>query len=435
MKLLHTSDWHLGAKLGRHDRTPDQVEALRGLLDLAESARPDLILHTGDLFDASRPSHEALELGVAALGRLAKIAPTLVLAGNHDSSVLLRVIDKLAGAANPRRLRLITRPGVVYVNGGHKANGQDAGWVAEYPDAAEDSVAIACVPFIPPSAIADYATGDPSLFEGIYADGIRTINEGLLDEAHQRAGKRGIVLYAAHLFVHDARPGRSERRITVGEDYAIHVEGLQRALYCAFGHLHDAQLLPGGMAQGRYAGSLIPLDFGEREQTKQAVLVTIGEGVQVDTHDLPCGRPLEEFAGTLEELEKRAENGGLDDCILKARVVSHDPIPDLADRLAEWSPNCAVFELVNVIENQPVMAIEPDSESQEEPQLEELFMEWRTTSARGITAPHDTVATLFAQALGGVGQETKPDFGLTPLASSAQEILDRLASGRNSSRG
>ena len=418
MKLLHTSDWHLGAKLGRHDRTPDQVEALRGLLDLAESAEPDLILHTGDLFDASRPSHEALELGVRALRRLAEIAPTLVLAGNHDSSVLLRVIDELAGAASPRKLRLVTRPGVV-----------------EYPGVAEEPVAVACVPFIAPSAIADYATGDPSLFEGIYADGIRTLNEGLLDEAQQRAGKRGIVLYAAHLFVHGARPGRSERRITVGEDYATHVEGLQRALYCAFGHLHDAQLLPGGRAQGRYAGSLIPLDFGERGQTKQAVMVTIGEGVQVDTHDLPCGRPLKEYAGTLAELEDCAANGGFDDCILKARVVSGDPIPDLADRLADWSPNCAVFEIVNVIENQPVTAIDPASESQEEPQLEELFMEWRTTAARGITAPHYTVATLFSQALGGVGQETRPDFGLTPLSSNAQEILDRLASDRNSSGG
>ena len=138
MKLLHTSDWHLGAKLGRHDRRPDQVEALRGLLELAESARPDLILHTGDLFDASRPAYEALELGVRALRRLSAVAPTLVLSGNHDSSMLLRVIDELAGAAQPRRLRLVTEPRVV-----------------EYPDIAQESVAVACVPFIAPSAIAN----------------------------------------------------------------------------------------------------------------------------------------------------------------------------------------------------------------------------------------------------------------------------------------
>ena len=253
MKLLHTSDWHLGARLGRHDRTPDHVEALRGLLSLAESARPDLILHTGDLFDASRPPYEALELGVQALRRLSAIAPTLVLSGNHDSSVLLCVIDELAGAAAPRRLRLVTRPEVV-----------------EYPDIAPEPVAVACVPFIAPSAIANYATDDLSRFEGNYADGIRTLNDGLLDEAQRIVGTRGIVLYAAHLHVQGARPGKSERRITVGEDYATHVEGLQRALYCAFGHIHDPQLLPGGTAQGRYAGSLIPLDFGERRQAKRS---------------------------------------------------------------------------------------------------------------------------------------------------------------------
>ena len=273
MKLLHTSDWHLGARLGRHDRTPDHLEALRGLLALAESAHPDLILHTGDLFDASRPPYESLELGVRALRRLSAVAPTLVLAGNHDSSVLLRVIDELAGAAEPRRLRLVTEPRVV-----------------EYLDVAREPVAVACVPFIAPSAIADYATDDPSRFEGNYADGIKDLNRGLLDEAHRRAGARGIVLYAAHLHLHGARPARSERRITVGEDYATHAEGLQRALYCAFGHIHDPQLLPGGTAQGRYAGSLIPLDFGERQQAKQAVLVTI-EGRRADGDARPAGRP------------------------------------------------------------------------------------------------------------------------------------------------
>ncbi len=418
MKLLHTSDWHLGAKLGRHDRAPDHLEALKGLLEVAESACPDLILHTGDLFDASRPPYEALQLGVRALGRLAGVAPTVVIAGNHDSSMLFRVIDELAGAARPRRLWLVSAPQVL-----------------SFPEIADAPISVACVPFIPPGAIAQYATDDPARFEGNYADGVKTLNQRLLDEAHEQAGSRGIVLYAAHLHVQGARPGKSERRITVGEDYATHVEGLQRALYCAFGHIHDPQLLPGGAAQGRYAGSLIPLDFGERRQTKQAVLVTIGDGVEANTHDLPGGRPLTEFAGTLTELESRSANGRFDGCILKARVVSDDPIPDLADRLAEWSPRCAVFELVNTIRNQRVKPIDTTGEGDAEPALDELFREWRTTAARGAKAPNEAVGVLLAQALGTAGQEAAADFGLTPLKLNVQETLNALASRRDGRGG
>ena len=414
MKLLHTSDWHLGARVGRHDRAPDHLAALRGLLEVAESARPDLILHTGDLFDASRPPHEALRMGVRALGRLAAIAPTLVLSGNHDSATLLGVLDELAGAATPRRLWLATRPGVV-----------------TFPDVASVPVAVACVPFLAPSAVVDFAAADQERFEGTYADGVKVLNRRLLDEAQAEAGTRGIVLYAAHLHVHGARPGRSERRITVGEDYATHVEGLQRALYCAFGHIHDPQLLPGGAALGRYAGSLIPLDFGEACQTKQAVLVTIGDDVQVETVDLPGGRPLVEFAGALDELEARAANGGLDGCLLKARVVSDDPIPDLADRLAEMAPRCAVFELINAVRNQPVKAMDPADEGGAEPALEDLFKEWRTSAAKGAKAPHATVQRLLAQALGGVGQDAVPDFGVTALRSEAERTLAALAAQPN----
>lgn len=416
MKLLHTSDWHLGARLGRHDRGPDHQEAIRGLLKVAESARPDLILHTGDLFDASRPPYEALQLGVHALGRLSAIAPTLVLSGNHDSSILLDVLNEMAGAATPRRLWLATRPRVM-----------------TFPEIAAVPVAVACVPFLAPSAIVDFAAADQERFEGTYADGVKALNRRLLDEAHEKAGARGIVLYAAHLHVQGAKPGESERRITVGEDYATHVEGLQRALYCAFGHIHDPQLLPGGTARGRYAGSLIPLDFGESCQTKQAVLVTIGDDVQVEPVALPGGRPLTEFAGTLDGLEARAANGGLDHCILKARVVSDDPIPDLADRLVKRAPKCDVFELINAVRNRPVKPIDadPDDADGDEPALDALFFEWRTAAAKGIKAPHDAVRTLFAQALGGVGQDAVPDFGLTALRSEAERTLAALAAKRN----
>lgn len=413
MKLLHTADWHLGARLGRHDRLPDQQAAVRAVLAAARAQQPDLILHAGDLFDAARPVYEALETGVLALGRLAEIAPTVVLSGNHDSPALFRVIDRLAEAARPRRLWMVSQPRVL-----------------TFDELAPEPVAVACVPFISAGAGAAISAGDaaadPERPAGTYADTVRTLNDRLLEEAQQAAGARGIVLYSAHLHLHGARPGRSERRLTVGEDYAAHAAGLERALYCAFGHIHDPQLLPGGVARGRYAGSLVPLDYGEQVQRKQVVLVSIAEEVRAEPCEIATGRPLVEFDGTLEELQRRAADGGLDDHILKARVRSADPIPDLADRLFERSPRCVVFDLHNAPANraaQAVSAAGPD----EEPALVDQFLEWRASAARGVRAPHEQVAELFSAALAGVGGETAPDLGVAELDDRARRVLAALA--------
>ena len=416
VKLLHTSDWHLGARLGRHDRTPDQQDALRGLVEIAQAERPDLIIHAGDLFDAYRPPYPALRLGVRALNRLAEVAPTLVVRGNHDSSELFQVINELAGAASSSRLRLVAAPAVV-----------------EYPEIADQPVAVACVPFIPPGAVVDYASEDNARFEGAYADGIRTVNRRLLDEAEQRVGPRGIVLYAAHLHLHGAKPGNSEKRVTVGEDYATHPEGLQRAIYCAFGHIHDPQLVPGGAVRGRYAGSLVPLDFGEATQVKEAVVVEIGDDVRVESARLPrTGRPLRRFMGTLDEMEDEAQDGGWDGVILKARVRSEHPIPDLADQLRKWSPECAVFNLANEVESRRVKAIEPgeDDNDAAEPPMPELFAKWRDGAATGVKAPDEVVIRLFADALDGAGQGADSDFGADALETRAQSVLESLGAAR-----
>ena len=81
MKLLHTSDWHLGARLGVHDRLPDQRIAVRSVIEQAREHEPDLILHTGDLFDTFNPGHETLRLALATLNALAAIGPTIVVGG------------------------------------------------------------------------------------------------------------------------------------------------------------------------------------------------------------------------------------------------------------------------------------------------------------------------------------------------------------------
>ena len=90
--------------------------------------------------------------------------------------------------------------------------------------------------------------------------------------------------------------------------------------------------------------------------------------------------------------------------------------------------------MINAITSQAVKVIDPARESDAEPALDELFLEWRTSAARGIKAPHDVVRALFAQALGGSGQEAVPDFGVTGLRSRAARTLGALAPQRNPGR-
>ena len=92
-------------------------------------------------------------------------------------------------------------------------------------------------------------------------------------------------------------------------DYVVHTVGLERALYCAFGHIHNPQLLPSGTAGGRYAGSLVPLNYSERVQRKQVVLVSIADDVRIEEREIATGRPLVEMDGSLDELERRRRRG------------------------------------------------------------------------------------------------------------------------------
>jgi DNA repair protein SbcD/Mre11 len=136
-------------------------------------------------------------------------------------------------------------------------------------------------------------------------------------------------------------------------------------------------LAPGGRVTGRYAGSLIPIDFGEAVQEKQALVITIADGdVSVDEHALPVGRPLTEFDGTVDQLEALAADGGLNKRILKARVRSDDPITDLAERVLGLSPECAIFDIVNSVANAPVRPVDTSAEADREPDIRELFTEW-----------------------------------------------------------
>jgi exonuclease SbcD len=159
-----------------------------------------------------------------------------------------------------------------------------------------------------------------------------------------RADAVNVVL--GHLFAAGAKLGGGEREATVGLDYAVPAGRLPaNASYVALGHIHRPQKVPGARAQARYAGSLIQLDFGEREQDKSVVVVEAQAGRPARATQVPitAGRKLTDVEGTFEQIGLRATDVG--DAWLRVFVDTDGPVPGIADRVRELLPNAVDVHL------------------------------------------------------------------------------------------
>src|SRR5664279_5441429 len=109
-RMFHTSDWHVGKPLRGVSRTPDHEVVLAEIVAQARDAKPDLIIHSGDVFDGLRPATADLRLALGVLNELGAIAPKVVLAGNHDYGALFDGFAMLLGTDSPVRFVSKARP-------------------------------------------------------------------------------------------------------------------------------------------------------------------------------------------------------------------------------------------------------------------------------------------------------------------------------------
>jgi DNA repair protein SbcD/Mre11 len=146
-------------------------------------------------------------------------------------------------------------------------------------------------------------------------------------------------LLLAHLLIDGARVGTGERPLHLGEIYGVNAQQVPANIqYVGLGHLHRPQEL---MAPSKtfYSGSLIELDFGEREQDKCVVMVEArpGQAAKVEWVPLNAGRRLRDVEGTLAELQAMAPDVG--DDFLRVRVRADGPMPGIADQVRDALPN------------------------------------------------------------------------------------------------
>jgi DNA repair protein SbcD/Mre11 len=281
VRILHTSDWHLGRSFHRVGMLSAQAAFVDHLVEVVRSEAVDVVVVAGDVYDRALPSVDVVELLDDALCRLAATGAHLVLSsGNHDSAVRLGFGSRLLESARVHvraDVRRCAEPIML---------ADEHGPVAIYP-----------LPYLEPSIAAPLLGGVAWMsHQGVLqaaADAVRA------DLATRPGGTRSVL--AAHAFVVGGLASDSERDISVGGVAAVAATVFDGIDYVALGHLHGRQRV---RPEIRYSGSPLAYSFSEHAHTKGSWLVTLDRGglAGVEAVDAPAPRRLALLRGELETL-------------------------------------------------------------------------------------------------------------------------------------
>lgn len=339
MRLLHTSDWHLGRTLHGVDLTAHQQAFLDHLVEVVRDERVDAVLVAGDVYDRAIPPVESVAQLSDALRRLAEHAVVVVTPGNHDSAIRLGFgADLLTERVRVlARAEDVARP--VVLPGSGDADGEVLVYGLPYldPDAARHTLAPGDEP-LPRS----HAAVIGAAMDRVRADlASRTADAA----AAGRPAPRSVVL--AHAFVVGGAASESERDIRVGGVDHAPAAAFDGIDYVALGHLHGPQRVgdPDGPTVLRYSGSPLAYSFSEARHTKSTALVELGPDgpARVRLVDAPVPRRMADLTATLDELLGAAGEPHVDDWVRVTVTDAHRPA-DLYARVRGRFPHALVVQ-------------------------------------------------------------------------------------------
>lgn len=299
MKILHTSDWHLGRTLySKKERQKEHTEFLVWLLKTINENSIDLLLIAGDIFDTASPSSTSQKMYYDFLikVRTAGCENVIVVGGNHDSPSFLNAPKDILAALN------------VAVVGNATENIEDE--IIVVKDNKGNPTVIVCgVPFLRERDISRYTEGED------YSDRSKRINDNIKKHYEEIAklavskrkelGKEIPIIATGHLSV---AGGQRNEDDGVRETYIGNIEAVGSDIfpdtfeYVALGHYH----IPSKIKEHiRYCGSPIPMGFGEAKQTKCVYIIDYTKGGNIETIDIPVFQKLESIVGDKKFIEKR----------------------------------------------------------------------------------------------------------------------------------
>ena len=325
MKILHTSDWHVGKVLKGRDRHDEHVAVLRSIVQTARDEAVDVVLVAGDLFETAAPAAKAQGLVMRSLLALREDGRhVVVIAGNHDNQALLDAVYRpVLGELGLHVLGTPKRP--------------DSGGLMTLRTRTGEMINVAALPFLShryavrAAEVLLHETAEHTLdYARRVADIVALLTAGFTPEA--------VNVVMAHATLLGGRRGGGERDVQTSLDYELSASMFPAtAHYVALGHLHRQQEIP-GPCPIFYSGSPLAIDFGEEANESVVLVVTAAPGIRADARPVPVtgGRRLRTLRGTLDEVIAEGEQAG--DAYL--RVVLAEPgRAGLGDLVREKLPN------------------------------------------------------------------------------------------------
>ncbi|MBC7594980.1 MAG: exonuclease SbcCD subunit D [Kineosporiaceae bacterium] len=291
MRILHTSDWHLGRTLHGVDLHEHQEAFLDHLVELVQTRDIDAVLVSGDVYDRAFPAVDTVNLLSRTLTRLSRHTTVIVTPGNHDSAARLGFGSELMRDS----VRILADVGDVDTPVVLAGEGFD--------------VAVYGLPYLDPDlARVSFATSEgdlpPRSHEGVLTAAMQRIRADLASRSATERPVRSIVM--AHAFIVGGLPSDSERDITIGGVDSAPSAVFESVDYVALGHLHGPQKItvPHSMTVARYSGSPLAYSFSERDHNKSTVLLEFGPDgpPRVELIPAPVPRRLKHLEGTMDAL-------------------------------------------------------------------------------------------------------------------------------------
>lgn len=329
MRILHTSDWHLGQHFMGKSREAEHRSFIQWLLCTVRDQCVDALIIAGDIFDTGTPPSYARTMYNQFIVDLQKTCcrQLIIVGGNHDSVATLNESRQLLACLNTS------------VIGGVAENPEDQ--VITLKNNNNEPGAIVCaIPFIRPREVLESRAGDSGTdkqqaLQTAISDHYKT----LFELARKRAGATLPIIATGHLTTVGGQVSESEREIYIGSLSAFPVNAFPDANYIALGHLHRGQMVS-KQQHIRYSGSPIPLSFGETSKAKQILLVDFDGAKlkQVISVEVPRFRKLLILKGSLEQIEKQLGDLPEDDDLqpwLDIEVETDDYLTDLQNRVEQ----------------------------------------------------------------------------------------------------